>query len=35
MSQQRTEKRDATFTFDDLAVVMGTYNEEAAIATVL
>jgi glycosyltransferase involved in cell wall biosynthesis len=35
MSQQRTEKRGATFTFDDLAVVMGTYNEEAAIATVL
>jgi glycosyltransferase involved in cell wall biosynthesis len=26
---------DPEFTFDDLAVVMGTYNEEAAIGTVL
>ena len=40
MSQQRatdaTADRDSTaFTFDDLSVVMGTYNEEAAIRTVL
>ncbi|PSQ15028.1 glycosyl transferase family 2 [Halobacteriales archaeon QS_8_69_73] len=26
---------DGPFTFDDLSVVMGTYNEEAAVATVL
>jgi len=31
-SQQSSENR---YTFDDLAVVMGTYNEEDAIATVL
>jgi glycosyltransferase involved in cell wall biosynthesis len=40
MSHQRatdtTADRDSTaFTFDDLSVVMGTYNEEAAIGTVL
>jgi len=28
-------ERDGAFTFDDVAVVMGTYNEEEAIATVL
>ncbi|PSQ35903.1 glycosyl transferase family 2, partial [Halobacteriales archaeon QS_9_70_65] len=26
---------DGPFTFDDLSVVMGTYNEEAAVGTVL
>jgi len=30
-----SETTDEQFTFDDLTVVMGTYNEEAAIATVL
>jgi len=36
MSQQRQAKTASTeFTFDDLAVVMGTYNEEAAIGAVL
>ncbi|MFC7019162.1 MULTISPECIES: dolichyl-phosphate hexose transferase [Haloarcula] len=36
MSRQRTADRtDGTYTFDDVAVVMGTYNEEAAIGTVL
>jgi glycosyltransferase involved in cell wall biosynthesis len=35
MSLQETEQTDSAFTFDDLAVVMGTYNEEEAIATVL
>jgi glycosyltransferase involved in cell wall biosynthesis len=36
MSLQHTADRtDGTYTFDDVAVVMGTYNEEAAIGTVL
>ena len=35
MSLQQTDRADSAFTFDDLAVVMGTYNEEAAIGTVL
>jgi glycosyltransferase involved in cell wall biosynthesis len=36
MSVQRTEAGDeGAFTFDDVAVVMGTYNEEQAIGTVL
>ena len=36
MSLQRDETTGSpSFTFDDLAVVMGTYNEEAAIGTVL
>ncbi|MFC7250420.1 dolichyl-phosphate hexose transferase [Halomicroarcula sp. GCM10025324] len=36
MSVQRTEAVDGgAFTFDDVAVVMGTYNEEQAIGTVL
>jgi len=35
MSTQQASKRETEFTFDDLAVVMGTYNEEDAIATVL
>ena len=30
-----TAADDVTYTFDDLSVVMGTYNEEAAIGTVL
>jgi len=39
-SERETANGDATeaggaFTFDDVAVVMGTYNEEAAIGTVL
>jgi len=35
MSSQQTQEPDSAYTFDDLAVVMGTYNEEDAIATVL
>jgi glycosyltransferase involved in cell wall biosynthesis len=36
MSQQTVSpEEDGTYTFDDLTVVMGTYNEEAAIGTVL
>jgi len=35
MSLQQAGTRESEFTFDDLAVVMGTYNEEDAIATVL
>jgi len=36
MSRRQTrDDEDTAFTFDDLAVVMGTYNEEDAIATVL
>ncbi|MBX0285393.1 dolichyl-phosphate hexose transferase [Haloarcula salinisoli] len=35
MSSQQSSETDSAFTFDDLAVVMGTYNEEDAIATVL
>lgn len=34
-TQKSTERGDETFTFDDLAVVMGTYNEAEAIGTVL
>ncbi|MFB6177980.1 MAG: glycosyltransferase, partial [Halobaculum sp.] len=29
------DEASGAFTFDDLAVVMGTYNEEAAVGTVL
>ena len=35
MSSQQSQEADSGYTFDDLAVVMGTYNEEDAIATVL
>ncbi|WP_324757832.1 dolichyl-phosphate hexose transferase [Haloarcula montana] len=35
MSQQRHRTAPAEYTFDDLAVVMGTYNEADAIGTVL
>ncbi|WP_335998829.1 dolichyl-phosphate hexose transferase [Halorientalis halophila] len=35
MSQQRHREDEDRFTFDDLSVVMGTYNEEEAIGTVL
>ncbi|MFC6755482.1 MULTISPECIES: dolichyl-phosphate hexose transferase [Haloarcula] len=35
MSPQQSTETDSEYTFDDLAVVMGTYNEEDAIATVL
>jgi len=35
MSSQQSRETDAEYTFDDLAVVMGTYNEEDAIVTVL
>ncbi|WP_324662116.1 dolichyl-phosphate hexose transferase [Haloarcula sediminis] len=35
MSSQQSGETDSEYTFDDLAVVMGTYNEEDAIATVL
>jgi len=35
MSSEQSHETDSAFTFDDLAVVMGTYNEEDAIATVL
>ena len=35
MSSQQSREADSAYTFDDLAVVMGTYNEEDAIATVL
>src|SRR6056297_1454109 len=35
MSSQQSRDADSEYTFDDLAVVMGTYNEEDAIATVL
>jgi len=35
MSAQTQREGSSEFTFDDLAVVMGTYNEEDAIATVL
>ena len=35
MSLQQSRESDSEFTFDDLAVVMGTYNEEDAIGTVL
>ncbi|MDS0284228.1 dolichyl-phosphate hexose transferase [Haloarcula onubensis] len=35
MSSQASRNGDSEFTFDDLAVVMGTYNEAEAIATVL
>jgi glycosyltransferase involved in cell wall biosynthesis len=35
LQQTETEADSGEFTFDDLAVVMGTYNEEAAIGTVL
>jgi len=35
MSSQHSSGTDSEYTFDDLAVVMGTYNEEDAIATVL
>jgi len=33
--REKSTGRDDDYTFDDLAVVMGTYNEEAAIGTVL
>jgi len=35
MSSQQSRESDSEYTFDDLAVVMGTYNEADAIATVL
>ncbi|WP_262177649.1 dolichyl-phosphate hexose transferase [Haloarcula laminariae] len=35
MSSQQSGETGTAYTFDDLAVVMGTYNEEDAIATVL
>ncbi|SDG17302.1 dolichyl-phosphate hexose transferase [Halorientalis regularis] len=35
MSLQQARTESERFTFDDLSVVMGTYNEEAAIGTVL
>jgi glycosyltransferase involved in cell wall biosynthesis len=35
MTTQQTGERGSEYTFDDLAVVMGTYNEEDAIGTVL
>jgi len=35
MSTQQAQDTTDEYTFDDLAVVMGTYNEEDAIATVL
>ncbi|AQL44371.1 glycosyl transferase family 2 [Halorientalis sp. IM1011] len=35
MSLQQARAETERFTFDDLSVVMGTYNEEAAIGTVL
>ncbi|MDS0258631.1 glycosyltransferase family 2 protein [Haloarcula sp. S1CR25-12] len=35
MSTQQTRDGSSAYTFDDLAVVMGTYNEEDAIGTVL
>ena len=35
MSTQIPDETDVTYTFDDVSVVMGTYNEEAAIGTVL
>src|SRR6056297_1289749 len=35
MSGESDEERTSGFTFDDVSVVMGTYNEEAAIGTVL
>ncbi|MFW6448186.1 MAG: dolichyl-phosphate hexose transferase [Halobacteriota archaeon] len=39
MAEQRTDRRprpdSGPFTFDDVVVVMGTYNEEAAVGTVL
>ena len=35
MSSRQSRETDSAYTFDDLAVVMGTYNEEDAIATVL
>src|SRR6056297_3087455 len=35
MSGESDEERTTAFTFDDVSVVMGTYNEEAAIGTVL
>jgi len=35
MSTQQSQRATADYTFDDLAVVMGTYNEADAIGTVL
>ena len=35
MSSQQSSESDSAYTFDDLAVVMGTYNEADAIGTVL
>ncbi|MDY7081842.1 MAG: glycosyltransferase, partial [Halobacteria archaeon] len=37
MSKQmaRENEADTTYTLDDVSVVMGTYNEEEAISTVL
>jgi glycosyltransferase involved in cell wall biosynthesis len=35
MSSQQSRESDGQYAFDDLAVVMGTYNEADAIATVL
>ncbi|MFD1588700.1 dolichyl-phosphate hexose transferase [Halorientalis brevis] len=35
MSTQLPGETDVTYTFDDVSVVMGTYNEEDAIGTVL
>jgi len=35
MSTQQAQRATDAYTFDDLAVVMGTYNEEDAIGTVL
>ncbi|MFB6178682.1 MAG: dolichyl-phosphate hexose transferase [Halorientalis sp.] len=35
MSEQRSVESGAGFTFEDVSVVMGTYNEAAAIGTVL